>query len=100
MPIHQKVRLSHKQADGYIIPLGTLNLVTLVTDKGMVGCGAFDVMALDKYNYPAARIMSATGDPIATTDDLVAGFVKDANAAATNLGIKPGMPGKEALNKM
>ena len=100
MAIHEKVTLSHKQADGYTIPLGPFNLVAVATDKGMVSCGAFDVMAMDKYNYPAARVRSATGGPIVTTDDLLTGIVKDANATAAKLGIDPGMSGKEALEKL
>lgn len=53
--VHKKVQLTNKRADGYIIPLGPLNLVNVVTSVGMVGCGAFDVEALNKFNYPAAR---------------------------------------------
>ena len=100
MAIHEKVSLPHKQADGYTIPLGPFNLVVVATDKGMVSCGAFDVVAMDKYNYPAARVRSTTGGPIVTTDDLLAGVVKDANAAAGKLGITSGMSGKDALDKM
>lgn len=100
MAIHEKVSLSHKQADAYTIPLGPFNLVVIATDKGMVGCGAFDVMAMDKYNYPAARVKSATGGPIVTIDDLLAGVVRDTNAAAARLGINPGMSGKDALDKV
>jgi uncharacterized protein YunC (DUF1805 family) len=37
---HTKVKLARKEADGYIIPLGAINLVNVVTDVGMVGCGA------------------------------------------------------------
>lgn len=51
--VHQTVQLANKQADGYIIPLGPVNIVCVVTDVGMVGCGAFDVMALDVFGYPA-----------------------------------------------
>ncbi len=100
MTIHEKVELTHKLADGYTIPLGPFNLVAVATDNGILCCGAFDVMAMDKYNYPAARVRSATGDPIVTTNDLMAGIVKDANAAATQLGINIGMSGKEALDKL
>jgi len=53
--VHKKVQLTDKQADGYIIPLGPVNLVSVVTDSGMVGCGAFDVAVLDNFGYPAAR---------------------------------------------
>ncbi len=59
---HVIVELSGKQARGYVIPLGPANLVFIVTDKGMVGCGAFDVMALSSFRYSApgyARLKAA-----------------------------------------
>ena len=96
--IHEKVRLTHKEADGYVVPLGPVNLVMIITDTGMLGCGAFDVAALDRYDYPAARVRSESGLPIATLDDLQEGIVKDANSAAGVLGITAGMKGKEALD--
>ena len=96
--LHEIVLLTNKQADGYVIPLGILNLVNVVTDTGMVGCGAFDILALDNFGYPAARVKSATGSGIATIDDLLSGLVKDANAAAIKRGVKVGMTGREALD--
>ena len=98
--VHEKVQLTSKQADGYVIPLGPVNLVNVVTDIGMVGCGAFDVAALDNFGYPAARVISASGGAIATIDDLLVGIVKEANSAALERGIKIGMSGKEALDLM
>jgi len=96
--VHQKVQLGRKQADGYCISLGPANLVFVITDLGMVGCGAFDVMALDAFSYPAARVKSTTGNPIVTIDDLLSGMVKDTNHEAVKLGIHTGMAGKEALD--
>jgi uncharacterized protein YunC (DUF1805 family) len=96
--IQDKVHLTKKQADGFVIPLGSVNLVNVVTDEGMVGCGAFDVAALDKFGYPAARVKPSRGDSIATIDDLLTGVIKDANAAAVKKGIKVGMSGREALD--
>ncbi len=98
--VHQEVRLTHKQEDGYVIPLGPVNLVCVVTDVGMVGCGAFDVAALDKFDYPAARVRATRGTSVATIDDLLVGEVKDANSAATNLGVQLGMSGAEALERL
>jgi uncharacterized protein YunC (DUF1805 family) len=95
---HKKVSLKYKEADGYIVPLGPVNLVMIITDIGILGCGAFDVAALEKYDYPAARVKSESGLPIATLDDLQEGIVKDANSAAGILGITAGMKGKEALD--
>ena len=71
--IHRKVQLAKKQADGYVIPLGQVNLVNVVTDVGMVGCGAFDVAALNNFGYPAAKVRPSKGNSIATIDDLLGG---------------------------
>lgn len=95
---HRKVHLTHKQADGYVIPLGPVNLVNVVTDLGMVGCGAFDVGALNNFGYPAARVRPTTGSSIASIDDLLQGTVKEVNPAAEKLGLKNGMTGREALD--
>jgi len=91
------VRLSRKVADGFIIPLGPANLVAVKTDAGLVGCGAFDVAALDSFSYPAAKVRPATGPSIVNTGDILAGIVKEANRAAVSRGIRTGMTGKEAL---
>jgi len=91
------VHLSKKVADGYVIPLGPANLVAVITDIGLVGCGAFDVSALDSFSYPAAKVRPAHGPSIATTDDILTGIVKEANRNAMSRGIKNGMTGKQAL---
>jgi uncharacterized protein YunC (DUF1805 family) len=96
--IQTKVKLAKKEADGYVIPLGKVNLVNVVTDQGMVGCGAFDVAALNNFGYPAARVKPSRGSSIATIDDLLVGVIKEANDAAAKLGIRVGMSGKEALD--
>lgn len=93
-----KVKLAKKEADGYIIPLGPANLVAVITDVGMVGCGAFDVAALDSFSYPAARVKPSLGLSIVDVDDLLAGIVKEANHAAMGRGIHTGMTGKKALD--
>jgi uncharacterized protein YunC (DUF1805 family) len=98
--IHEKVRLTDKEADGYVIPLGPVNLVSVVTNAGMVGCGAFDVGALDSFGYPAARVKATRGTSVATIDDLLVGAVKDANQAAVKRGVRIGMSGREALERM
>ncbi len=95
---HIKLQLPNKQADGYVIPLGPVNLVSVVTDVGMVGCGAFDVAALNNFGYPAARVRPAQGSSIVTIDDLFEGIVKEVNPTAEKLGLKVGLTGREALD--
>lgn len=95
---HHKISLSRKEAHGHVIPFGPFNLVVVATDIGMVGCGMVDVYALDRFDYPAARVRSRTGGAIATIDDLLEGIVKDVNEAAQRYGIRAGMTGRQALD--
>jgi uncharacterized protein YunC (DUF1805 family) len=92
-----EVQLTRKVAKGYIIPIGPANLVAVMTDVGMVGCGAFDVAALDSFSYPAARVRPAIGPSIVDTDDILKGIVKEANRSAFGRGIRTGMTGRQAL---
>lgn len=96
--IHEIVQLTNMQVDGSAISLGALRLVNVVTDTLMVGCGAFDVMALDNFGYPAARVKSTTGSGIATIENLLSSIVKYATAGAIKRGVKIGMTGREALD--
>ena len=96
----QKVDVAGKHARGFVYPLGPVSLVAVVTDNGMVGCGAFDVAALEKFGYPAARVRPSKGDSIATIDDLLEGIVKDANGPAQARGVKVGMTGREAAGRL
>ncbi|ABS54563.1 conserved hypothetical protein [Methanoregula boonei 6A8] len=94
------VQLAHKVAEGYVIPLGPANLVAIITDVGLVGCGAFDVAALDSFSYPAAKVRPATGPSIVNTTDILTGIVKETNRAAMSRGIKNGMTGRQALEQL
>jgi len=91
------VRLSHKNAEGFVIPLGPANLVAVKTDIGLIGCGAFDVAALDSFSYPAAKVRPVTGPSIVTIENILTGIVKEANRSAMGRGIKTGMTGRQAL---
>jgi uncharacterized protein YunC (DUF1805 family) len=98
--LQQPVHLQKKTADGYAIPLGPVNLVFVKTENGLVGCGAIDVVALEKFGYPAARVRPAEGPAVVTISDLLAGIVKEVNPSAAKWGIKAGMTGKEALERL
>ncbi len=95
---HEIVELAGKQARGYVIPLGPANLVVVVTDVGLVGCGAFDVMALSSFGYPAARVRPSKGSSIASIEDLLEGIIKEANPGAEKRGVRMGMSGRQALD--
>jgi uncharacterized protein YunC (DUF1805 family) len=96
--MHQiDVKLTRKVANGFVIPLGPANLVAIKTDVGLVGCGAFDVAALDSFSYPAVKVRPPLGPSIVDTDDILKGIVKEANRSALGRGIRTGMTGRQAL---
>ena len=86
-----------KTADGYVIPLGTVNLVFVKTEKGMIACGAFNVAVLDKFDYPAVRIASKDGSRISGPEDLLKGVAVEVNESAASLGIETNCTGEAAL---
>ena len=90
------IRVGKKVIEGFVIPIGKVNLVFARTEKGLVGCGAFDVMALEKFGYAAAKV-KPKGDSVADLDDLMAGEITAVNPSGEKLGIKTGMSGKDAL---
>jgi uncharacterized protein YunC (DUF1805 family) len=94
----ERVPLQNSIGEGFVIPLGPVNLVGVVARNGMVGCGAVDVAALEKFGYPAARVRPSTGTKIENVSDLVSGLVKEANSSAQGLGVREGMTGREALD--
>jgi uncharacterized protein YunC (DUF1805 family) len=98
MTCEQSVPLKHSTGTGFVIPLGNVNLVGVVARNGMVGCGAIDVAALDKFGYAAARVRPTCGPSVTGIDDLMVAEVKEANEGARRLGIREGMTGKEALD--
>jgi len=94
----ETIRLKNSEAAGYVVPLGPVNLVWVIARKGLVGCGAFDVKALEKFGYPAARVRSVRGPSVSTLDDLITGEIREANEGAEAIGVVAGMSGKEALD--
>jgi len=98
--IEQDVPLMHSTGRGFVIPLGPISLVAVVTKTGLVGCGAFDVAALNTFDYPAARVKGAGGGPIASIGDLLSGVVREANSTAEGHGVTAGMTGREALDRL
>jgi uncharacterized protein YunC (DUF1805 family) len=96
--IETTVLLKNSLGTGFIIPLGPVNLVAVYTKYGFVGCGAFDVSALNNFGYPAARVKPSGVSAILGIEDILTGTIKEANEAAQRYGILNGMNGKDALD--
>jgi uncharacterized protein YunC (DUF1805 family) len=92
--------LGGKTFMGHIIPIGPVNLVFALAEKGLVGCGAIDVQALEKFHIPAAKVRPVASASISTIDDLLAGEIVSVNQYASDVGITIGMYGKDALHRL
>ena len=90
------IQLSNGQAKGYSVDAGPFNVLFCTTGKGMVACGAFNIQALAKFDYPAVRVQS----PVKTIEDVLDAPAAEINELAACLGIKEGMSGRECLEKM
>lgn len=90
------VSIGEKRARGYTIPLGPVNIVMVIMERGILGCGAIDTEALEKFGIPAVRVTGREGRLIATTRDLLEGVVSGVNQGAAERGVRTGMSGKDA----
>ena len=91
----QIIELKNGTATGYEVSLGPVNLVMARTDTGLVGCGALDIPALDKFAIPAARVSG-----VKSIDDLLAAELNLVNEAGLATGLQIGMTGRQALETM
>jgi uncharacterized protein YunC (DUF1805 family) len=92
---HEKLQIDGQEANGYVIPLETCNLVFVTKGNSLLACGAVDVLVMDKFNVPTAKV---TG--VATVEDLLNGEVKAVNQAAEARGATVGQSGRDALARM
>ncbi|RXE57424.1 hypothetical protein ABH15_01445 [Methanoculleus taiwanensis] len=98
--MHERIRLAYKDAYSYVIPIGSVKLMAVVTETGMIGTVGFDIEAIENLGVPAAVVHAGEGMAIESIDDLLDGEVKAANLHAVQHRVEVGMSGREALNRM
>lgn len=92
--------ISGKKIEGHVIPIGSVNLVFARAENGLVGCGAIDVIALEKFQIPAAKVRPVSSSSISSIDELLSGEIVAVNQPAQGKGITIGMNGKDALIRL
>ncbi len=86
------IEIDGKKGEGIEIELPGAPLILARGSKGFVMCGYLDLHTADKVNAPAAIVRG-----VKTIDELLKAPVVAVSASATNMGVKPGMTGYEAL---
>jgi uncharacterized protein YunC (DUF1805 family) len=70
------------------------------TDKGIVGCGIYDIACADEFGMAIAIAKGTPDNPLREPEDLYEAKIVAASQAAAKLGITAGMTGMQALARM
>ncbi len=94
----QLIKVNGKTAHGAFIKApggeGHPNMLVITADKGYIMCGYLNLEAADKFGDAAVVVGGAS------FEEQLANPVKAMTAAAADLGVKEGMTGAEALEKL
>ncbi|MHA1730894.1 MAG: DUF1805 domain-containing protein [Promethearchaeota archaeon] len=71
--------------------------VAIICDRGMVGCGAFDVALMEAHEQVIAVAHGSLERHLVTCEDLLAATIGGVTRQARELGVRDGMTGREAV---
>lgn len=84
---------------GIEVALPKTNLLILTTETGYIMCGALDVELLNE-RLRDREIVAARAVGVKTLDDLLEAPLESVTHTAAEFGIRPGMTGRTALQRM
>ena len=70
------------------------------TDRGVVGCGIYDIDCANEFDMAFALAKGTPENPLRQPEDLYQAQIVKVSKAAESIGISVGMTGMEALEKM
>lgn len=73
---------------------------SLNTNRGVIGCGIFDVAVANRFGMAFAIARGTPDHPLREPEDLLGATIREVSDAAAMLGIQLGMTGREALVRM
>jgi uncharacterized protein YunC (DUF1805 family) len=90
------IEIDGRTAIGVIVELPGTRLLAVTTGRGYIMCGALDVHLLNT-RLAERRIIAGRALGVRTLEELLAAPLADVTDAARELGIRPGMSGREAV---
>lgn len=91
----EQIQLENGCALGLSFQMQKYPLLVIRAEKGFLMCGYLNINAADTLGDTAARVKG-----VGNFEDMLKAQVVEVTQLARNLGIEPGMTGKEALNRM
>ncbi len=70
---------------------------TILTEAGLVGCGIYDIKTAAEFGQAVAIARGTPQKPLVDPEDLFEAKIVDATPRAKELGIQPGMTGRQAV---
>lgn len=93
------LELDGRRVRAVTVDLPKTRLVVLATETGYLMCGALDVGLLDDL-LGQRRIIAGRALGVRSYQDLLERPLDRVTAAARDLGLEPGMTGREALQRL
>jgi uncharacterized protein YunC (DUF1805 family) len=93
------IRYEGVEAIGIEVSLPKTTLITVSTEKGYIMCGALDVGLLNE-KLKDRLIIAGRAVGVKTIEQLLEAPLESVTYEAEELGIVPGMKGREALKRM
>ncbi len=72
----------------------------ILTEAGIVGCGIYDLKTAAEFGQAVAIARGTPQKPLVEPEDLFEAKIVDATPQARELGVRPGMTGREAVELM
>ena len=88
-PAGNAVGISHRWENG--------QYCALLTRKGLVGCGIYDLACADEFRFAFALAKGTPDRPLVEPEDLLSARIVRVSHSAREMGIREGMTGEEAL---
>jgi uncharacterized protein YunC (DUF1805 family) len=73
---------------------------TILTPAGLVGCGIYDIKTAAEFGQAAAIARGTPQHPLVEPEDLFEARIVEATPQALALGVRVGMTGREAVEKL
>ncbi|MFQ5761785.1 MAG: DUF1805 domain-containing protein [Candidatus Bathyarchaeia archaeon] len=74
--------------------------IIIAANKGLVACGILDMKIAEQWGFAVAIARGTTEKPLVTDEDLLKAPIVEATEKARQLGVRIGMRGHEALEKL
>ena len=88
-PVGKAVGLSNRWLGG--------QYCALLTKRGLVGCGIYDIECANEFNFAFALAKGTPAKPLVEPEDLYEARIVKVSNRARKIGIAEGMTGLEAL---